>query len=205
MAAKPLLSVGTMVTVALGSKYYKDPITSVAKGVTKKRDYKVQILEVQGSSKGAAPHPYKVQIGDLNQIVWVDIKSVTKVQTESVNSPTVEVEQRESVPSEDKFKGMVQANGYNNLVNDPIPDNPGMSASAFTLSDKGREMFNDDEQIKRVIQNMGIVNRESVDDNTSLLYTKFDRNGCVDPYNGFNGARSYTFLTRFAHIQGSIF
>lgn len=196
MAAKPLLSVGTMVTVALGSKYYKDPITSVAKGVTKKRDYKVKILEVQGSSKGAAPHPYKVQIGDLNQIVWVDIKSVTKVQTESVNSPTVKLEQKESVPSDNKFKGMVQANGYNKLVNDPIPDNPGMSASAFTLSDKGREMFNDDKQIKRVIQNMGIVNRESVDDNTSLLYTKFDRNGCVDPYNGFNGARSYTFFTR---------
>lgn len=203
MAYKPLFKVGTMVKIALGSKYYKDPITSVVMGVTKKRVYEVPVEELAGTNtKACAAHPYKVTIGDLHQTVWVDQINVSLANNETdgtMYSPTVNqmsYQAPESVSSENTLKGTVGKDGYNSLVNDPIPNESGALKSAFTLSDKGRQMFLEDEQIKKVIENMGIVNREKVDEKSVKLYTKFDRNGCVDPYNGFVGAKSYTFFTR---------
>ena len=81
------------------------------------------------------------------------------------------------------------------LVNDPYGKN-----SVYTLSDKARKDFVTNDEIKQSVFNMGIIDREDRDIKDSskdlLLYNKFDRNGCVDPYNGFVGSKEYVFFTR---------
>ena len=84
---------------------------------------------------------------------------------------------------------------YSKLVNDPKGKD-----SVFTLSTEARKGFVTDKDIKKSVFNMGIIDREDVDledpTNNTLIYNKFDRNGCVDPYNGFVGSKEYVFFTR---------
>lgn len=84
---------------------------------------------------------------------------------------------------------------YSPMVNDPYGKN-----NIFTLSEETRKGFLNDKEIRQSIFNMGIIDREDRDakdpSKDLLLYNKFDRNGCVDPYNGFIGSKEYVFFTR---------
>lgn len=210
---KPL----TQVSIKKGTKYYKDPITSVVLGTTARKYELLQILAVEGTSTtAAAPHPYKILVGTTTKSqkeVWVNQSDITVIKTGDTNSYNSDSswkaqQQSYEAPSDttssNNITGSVGSDHYNILIEDPTPAS-GKKKSAFTLSDKGRKMFNDDEQIKKIIENMGIVNRENTSESSIRLYHKFDRNGCVDPYNGFVGAKSYTFFTRpDLHIFKSI-
>ena len=111
------------------------------------------------------------------------------------------------VDSSDKVSNTKSTN-YSKYVNDPH------GVDIFTLSEEGRNLFNDDIDIWRSIMNMGIVDREvslSGDDEKSqyndILHTMYDRIGIVDPYNGFAGSKEYIFFTRpdlhmFKEING---
>lgn len=86
-------------------------------------------------------------------------------------------------------------NSYSPMVNDPYGKD-----NIFTLSEETRKSFLNDKDIRQSIFNMGIIDREDRDakdpSKDLLLYNKFDRNGCVDPYNGFIGSKEYVFFTR---------
>lgn len=89
----------------------------------------------------------------------------------------------------------VNKGSYSPLVNDPTTHE-----DVYTLSLQERNSFLNNKEIKQSIFNMGIVDRENRDSSDRskdlLLYNKFDRNGCVDPYNGFIGSKEYVFFTR---------
>ena len=89
---------------------------------------------------------------------------------------------------------------YSKYVNDPY------SNEVYTLSDKGRELFaennrNNDDNLWKSILNMGIVDREDQDNlhpgyEEPIIHNRYDRVGCIDPYNGFVGSKEYVFFTR---------
>lgn len=142
------------------------------------------ILEVYTNSL-TKQNCYKVvmAVKGKNVNVWIDESQVSKVEIEEYNGDTKSI-----TPTTDVTK-------YSNLVNDPRG-----ADSIFTLSNEGRKFFTEDKDIKQSIFNMGIIDREDrdVEDSSKdlLLYNKFDRNGCVDPYNGFIGSKEYVFFTR---------
>lgn len=210
MAKAKYYPAGTKIRIPKNTPIYKDPTpTSKKVGVIKTECTKT-ILEFAGSSslQYASARPYKIDANSKYKGVWLAHEDVRKIEDADStpvngNAPTGGEAKQETIShhlesanirtteSSDQIVNTMGSTGYSDLVNDPVN-----TSSAFTLSEKGRQLFNDDEQIKRVIENMGIVDRERLGDNRIKLYSQFDRNGCVDPYNGFVGARSYVFFTR---------
>lgn len=87
---------------------------------------------------------------------------------------------------------------YSSDINDPST-----KTDIYTLSSKARKRLKQTSNtISGSIFNMGIIDREESvtgddkDKRNLLLFNKFDRNGCVDPYNGFIGSKEYVFFTR---------
>ncbi len=137
-------------------------------------------------------------------IVYVDegcTNYVSKVPAQAPNNSATSIDGNTKTAVEEYMKtyssGSSKTNkgNYSNLVNDPTT-----SSDVYTLSLKARSDFLNNSDIRQSIFNMGIVDREGRDaedrSKDLLLYNKFDRNGCVDPYNGFIGSKEYVFFTR---------
>ncbi len=140
------------------------------------------ILEVYANTQTQIAYKVVMAVNRKSQNVWVKASQVTKVDTTEYNGNTTP-----SVATD--------TTKFSSLVNDPKG-----ADNIFTLSTEGRKFFIEDKDIKQSIFNMGIIDREDRDiedpGKDLLLYNKFDRNGCVDPYNGFIGSKEYVFFTR---------
>lgn len=141
------------------------------------------ILEIHSMAGIQLAYRVVMSINKKTQNVWIKASQV------DISKDTQEYN------GESTASSSTSADSYSKLVN-----NPNGFDSVFTLSTEGRKFFTEDKDIKQSIFNMGIIDREDrdIDDPSKdlLLYNKFDRNGCVDPYNGFIGSKEYVFFTR---------
>lgn len=134
---------------------------------------------------------YQISIKKNAYLVPADSKSISKVEPESNSTGTSSKNNKTIAVTNDitKLDTIADPKHYSDMVNDPTK-----TTEPFTLSDQARTAFINNADIQKSIENMGIVNREKT--STPLIFHKFDRIGCVDPYNGFVGSKEYVFFTR---------
>ena len=66
-----------------------------------------------------------------------------------------------------------------------------LDSKLFQEIKTGKVNFNTNDQIRRILNSNMIYNRADIE-----WYTKFNRFGCIDPYNALNNTKEYIFFTK---------
>ena len=203
--------IGSFFYVVNNTPYYNSPTSSSPAGyVTFSDTYKVFKKKLTGVKIGGQnafiskvnskdvyfrPTDLYIKVEDgSNKIFYGDTKT-TKTGAKSGASIPIDSSSTPTLNELIKDDKTIESKNINTIILTD-PNNNSKTKDPFTINQTAREAFHNDVEIKRVIQNLGIVDREESDGKHPILHTHFDRNGCVDPYNGFVGSKEYVFFTR---------